>query len=257
MTRKNWYWDINLPYKKIEYILAHEDDPRFPRIAGSLLSRVQDPKQVFELISPKSFCRRYYSIQNEITSDEWTKERAAFWKATYLRLSEEFREQGERIREPEKIELNDFERALIEKVKDCRKATMMTQEELAERMEYSQQYISGIETGREKISLDFLKKLSEVTNQQIEFFLEKNVIGSRQNEVQDRVVDISAKRNKLQDVYHTINSGSTNEFELFHFVKSSNFSQSDKKELNSGLNFNNISQNFGENPNESRFCFSS
>ena len=167
MTRKNWYWDINLPYTKIKQILAREDDPRFPRIAGALLSRVQDPKQVFELISPKAFCRRYYAIQKEIASDEWTKEKAAFWKATYLRLSAEFRERGERIREPEKIELDDFGRALIEKVKNCRKAALMSQEELAERMECSQQYISGIEKGREKISLDFLKKLSEVTNQQL------------------------------------------------------------------------------------------
>ncbi len=168
MTRKNWYWDINLPYKKIEQILAREDDPRFPRIAGALLSRVQDPKQVFELISKKAFCRRYRAIQKEITSDEWTKEKAAFWKASYLRLSKELRERGERIREPEKIELDDFDRALIEKVTQCRKAALMSQKELAEFMEYSQQYISGIEKGREKISIDFLKKLSQVTRQSFE-----------------------------------------------------------------------------------------
>ncbi len=168
MMRKNWYWDINLPYKKIEQILTREDDPRFPRIAGALLSRVQDPKQVFELISKKAFCRRYRAIQKEITSDEWTKEKAGFWKATYLRLFDELREQGERIREPEKIKLDDFDRALIEKVKQCRKAALMSQKELAEFMEYSQQYISGIEKGREKISIDFLKKLAQVTRQSFE-----------------------------------------------------------------------------------------
>jgi DNA-binding XRE family transcriptional regulator len=172
MKRKNWYWDIHLPYKKIVQILVRENDPRFPRIAGALLSRVQDPKQVFDLISPKAFCRRYYAIQKEITSDEWTKEKAAFWKASYLRLSKELREQGERIREPGKMTLDDFDRSLIEKVKDCRKAALMSQKELAEFVGVSQQYISGIEKGREKISIDFFKKLSHVTHQRIDIVFE-------------------------------------------------------------------------------------
>ena len=101
MKRQNWYWDLNMPLKKIKQILAREDDPRFPRIAGTLLARVQDSKQVFGLITPASFCRRYQAIANEIKSDEWTKERAAFWKATYLRLSKELQEKGPRLRKPE------------------------------------------------------------------------------------------------------------------------------------------------------------
>ena len=97
MTRKNWYWDINLPYTKIKQILTREDDPRFPRIAGTLLARVKDHKQVFGLISQDAFCRRFRAIEHEIKSDEWTKEKAAFWKATYLRLSKELKEKGIKI----------------------------------------------------------------------------------------------------------------------------------------------------------------
>lgn len=173
MTRQNWYWDLNIPFKKIKQILAREDDPRFPRLAGTLLARVQDPKHVFELITPTAFCRRYRAIENEITSDEWTKERASFWKATYLRLSKELREKGERIRKPEVIELDVFDRALIEKVKQCRQAAAMTQKELAQFMGYSQQFISGIETGREKITVDFLKKLANITGRRIDLAIEK------------------------------------------------------------------------------------
>ena len=173
MTRHNWYWDLNMPLKKIKQILAREDDPRFSRLAGTMLARVQDPKQIFELITPVAFCRRYQSIKNEIKSDEWTKERVAFWKATYLRLSKELREKGEKIRKPEIIELDAFDRALVEKVKQCRKAAAMSQKELAQFMDCSQQFISGIETGREKITVDFLKKLSEITNQRIDLRIEK------------------------------------------------------------------------------------
>lgn len=173
MTRQNWYWDLNLPFKKIKQILAREDDPRFPRVAGTLLARVQDSKQVFQLITPQAFCRRFRAVMKEITSDEWTRERAAFWKTTYLRLSKELREKGEKIRRPEIIQLDAFDRALIEKVKQCRKTAVMTQKELAQFMGYSQQFISGIETGREKISVDFLKKLSKITAQRIDLTIQR------------------------------------------------------------------------------------
>ncbi len=174
MKRQNWYWDLNMPLKKIKQILSREDDPRFPRIAGTLLARVQDAKQVFELITPASFCRRYHAIENEIKLDEWMKERASFWKATYIRLSKDFREKGEKIRKPETIQLDDFDQALVEKVVRCRKASAMSQKELAQFMECSQQFISGVETGREKITIDFLKKLTQITGQQIELLIENN-----------------------------------------------------------------------------------
>ncbi len=168
MKRENWYWDLNMPLKKIKQILAREDDPRFPRLAGTLLSRVQDSKQVFNLITPTAFCRRFQAIENEIKSDEWAKEKAAFWKATYLRLSKELQGKGEKIRKPEVIELDAFDRALVKKVIQCRKAAAMSQKELAQFMGYSQQFISGIETGREKITVEFLKKLTEITGQRID-----------------------------------------------------------------------------------------
>jgi len=167
MKRRNWYWDLNIPFKKIKQILAREDDPRFPRIAAALLARVRDQKQVFALISPRAFCRRFRAIQKEVLSDEWTGERAAFWKATYLRLSKDFREQGVKIRQPAKIELDDFDRGLIAAIRDCRKKAVMSQKELADCMGCSQQYISGIEKGRERATVEFLKKLAQITNQRI------------------------------------------------------------------------------------------
>ena len=173
MKRQNWYWDLNIPYKKIKQILSREDDPRFPRIAGTLLARVQNPKQVFELISKVAFCRRFHAIENEIKSDEWTREKSAFWKATYIRLLKELQEEGEKIRKPEVIELDDFDRNLVEKVIQCRKTALMSQKELAQFMNCSQQFISGIETGREKVKIDFLKKLARITGQRLEFIIEK------------------------------------------------------------------------------------
>ncbi len=168
MTRQNWHWDLNLPESKIKNILTREDDPRFPRIAGVLLSRIEDPKEAFKLISPAAFCRRWRAIEREINSDEWTKEKAAFWKTTYLRLSKELRGKGEKIRLLEFIRLDDFDRNLVAKIRECRKKVLMTQKELAHFMGCSQQFISNIEKGREKPNLDFLKKLVRVTKRSLQ-----------------------------------------------------------------------------------------
>ena len=167
MTRQNWHWDINLPESKIIKILTRENDPRFPRIAGALLSRIDDPKKVFKLITPIAFCRRWRAIEREIKSDEWTKGKAAFWKITYLRLSRELRAKGGKIRRSEPIRLDDFDRSLVTKILECRKKALMTQAELAEFMGCSQQFISNIEKGRERANLDFLKKLAQITHQPI------------------------------------------------------------------------------------------
>lgn len=172
MTRQNWHWDINLSESKIKKILTREDDPRFPRIAGALLSRVEDPKAVFKLISPRAFCRRWRAIEHEIQSDEWTKEKAAFWKTTYLRLSRELRENGQKIRQTGPIRLDDFDKNLVAKIRECRKKAFMTQSELAGFMKCSQQFISNLEKGREKANLEFLKKLARTTRQSIELVFE-------------------------------------------------------------------------------------
>ncbi|MBI2167551.1 MAG: helix-turn-helix transcriptional regulator [Candidatus Omnitrophica bacterium] len=174
MKRQNWHWDINLSYGKIKEILKREDDPRFPRLAGALLSRVPEPAEVFGLISPAAFCRRYRAIEREILSDEWTREKAAFWKATCLRLSRELRERGEKIRKPGKIKLDDFDRTLVSKIKQCRKNALLSQKELAQWMGLSQQYISGVETGRERVTIDFLKRLAGMTHQPIEIVFQTN-----------------------------------------------------------------------------------
>lgn len=192
--RQNWRWDINLPQAKITYILAHEEDPRFPRIAGALVSRVDDPKEVFHLMTPLAFCRRWRAIQREIESDAWTKEKAAFWKSTYMRLSRELRQKGEKVRKRETIPLDNFTRDLIATIRESRKNALFSQKELAELMGCSQQYISGVERGREKINLEFLKNFTSITNQPLEHFPWKPVIDTPRQSMPSEVQTSRQKR---------------------------------------------------------------
>lgn len=163
MKRENWYWDLGMPFEKIREILTDEQNPKFPRLAARLLARVDDPEQVFSLIKPLAFCRRFYAIQQEVNKDEWTKEKGAFWRATYERYSREFQRSGVRLRQRQPREPDPFIDELAGKLRECREAMNLSQGQVAEMLDCSQQFISGIEQGREKITIDYLRRFASKT----------------------------------------------------------------------------------------------
>lgn len=171
MKKTNWHWDIDLPPEKIEEILANEHDPSFVSIAARLMARSRDAEEVFSFISPMSFCRRFYAIQKDIVKDEWSKEKAAFWRATYQRYLKEFKAAGVRIREKTPREIDAFTRNILERMGVCRKQAHLSQKELAVRIGYSQQFVSGIESGREKLTLSYLRKFAQATGSRFDAIL--------------------------------------------------------------------------------------
>lgn len=163
MKRENWYWDLGMSVEKIQSILADEQNPKFPRVAARLLARVDDPEQVFSLITPLAFCRRFYAIQQEVNKDEWTKEKGAFWRATYERYSREFQRSGVRLRQRQPRELDPFMDGLAGKLREYREALNFSQGQVAELLGCSQQFVSGIEQGREKITIEYLRRFANKT----------------------------------------------------------------------------------------------
>ena len=171
MKRENWYWDLGMPFEKIREILTDEQNPKFPRIAARLLTRVDDPEQVFSLIKPLAFCRRFYAIQQEVNKDEWTKEKGAFWRATYERYSREFQRSGVRLRQRQPREPDPFMDELAGKLRACREALNFSQGQVAELLGCSQQFVSGIEQGREKITIDYLRRFANKTGSDFDLIL--------------------------------------------------------------------------------------
>ncbi len=163
MKRENWYWDLGMPFEKIREILTDEQNPKFPRLAARLLARVDDPEQVFSLIKPLAFCRRFIAIQQEVNKDEWTKEKGAFWRATYERYIREFQRSGVRLRQRLPLERDPFVEELTSKMRRCREALHFSQGQVAEMLGCSQQFVSGIEQGREKITIDYLRRFASKT----------------------------------------------------------------------------------------------
>ncbi|MBU3911204.1 MAG: hypothetical protein KKD90_01305, partial [Candidatus Omnitrophica bacterium] len=99
MVRVNWLWDTILDEKEVRKILKDVDHPKFDIYAERLLSRVSDPKKVFDIIDEVDFCRKWHSIKRRIQKDQWLKDRVVFWQTIYERTCERLREQGIRIRE--------------------------------------------------------------------------------------------------------------------------------------------------------------
>lgn len=186
MKQTHWHWDLRISPEEIREILADEQGPRFASIAGRLLARSDDPQEVFSWISPMAFCRRFHAIQRQIVKDEWGREKAAFWQATYQRYLRQFRNEGIRVRERKSRELDESSRALLNKVRACRRQAHLSQRALAERMGCSQQFISGIEGGREKITLDFLRKFAETSGSRFDIVLQSAARISVENNAAER-----------------------------------------------------------------------
>lgn len=163
MKRENWYWDLGMPFEEIRGILADERHPKFPRIAAHLLARVDDPGQVFSLVTPLAFCRRFIAIQQEVNKDEWTKDKGAFWRATYERYVREFQRSGVRLRQRPPRERDPLIEELTGQLRQCREALHLSQGDVAEMLGCSQQFVSGIEQGREKITIDYLRRFANKT----------------------------------------------------------------------------------------------
>ncbi|MBI3323557.1 MAG: helix-turn-helix transcriptional regulator [Candidatus Omnitrophica bacterium] len=172
MKKTNWHWDLQIPLEKIRGILANDQDPQFVSLASRLLVRSGDPEEVFSFISPMAFCRRFYAMKKEISKDDWTKDKAAFWQATYRRYLTEFKQAGVRVRERSPRETDSFTREILKQMRSCRERANLSQKELAIRIRCSQQFVSGVESGREKLTLGYLRKFAEATNSRLDILLQ-------------------------------------------------------------------------------------
>ena len=181
MKTTNWYWDLRIPFDTIKEILADERNPRFVRVAGKLLARTNDPNEVFSLMTPLAFCRRFRAIQREIGKDEWTKDKAAFWRATYERHVREFRKAGIRVRQEEPRDLDPFTGDLLARLRSCREEANLSQAALASALGCSQQFVSGIESGREKLTMDYLRKFAKATHCEFDVILRSSRTARTEN----------------------------------------------------------------------------
>jgi DNA-binding XRE family transcriptional regulator len=93
-----------------------------------------------------------------------------------IRLEGAERHLNEKLKNPEFREAYELERvkvALAQKIAETRDEHNLTQSELAERMDVSQQFISQIESGEGNLTLETLSKLAQSLNTSIRISFSK------------------------------------------------------------------------------------
>ncbi len=160
--KTNWLWDTRLTEKEVRNILADERHPKFYIYAEKLFSRIADPITAFSVIDKVTFCKKWPRIKKKLSRDRWLKNRAIFWQTIYEQIYEDLKKQGVNIRDIAAEPVPPERMKISRQIRKLRKKLGYTQRDLAKKMGVIQQYISKIETGKENISLDTLKKIADV-----------------------------------------------------------------------------------------------
>jgi DNA-binding XRE family transcriptional regulator len=169
--KKDWLWDLKISVSEAKKILKDPDNKRFISISSLLLARKADPKEVFgEYLDPVLFCRNWQKIRKRMSNDKWGDPRIVFWQAVYQRLLEKYRKKGVQIvRVKEEVSKDPVCEAIGMEIRRVRREDGLSQEQLAQKADISQQLVSRIEKGKENISLITLKKISGALGRKVEF----------------------------------------------------------------------------------------
>ena len=165
--KTNWLWDSSLNEAEVVKILKRENDPRFDLYAEKLFSRVNDPKIVFNLIDKITFCQKWPLIKKRMKKDRWLEDKVAFWQTLYEHVHENFKKQGIKIRQPSEGLIPPERIKLAQQMRNIRIKLGYTQKDIAKKLGVIQQHISKIETGRENLSVDALKRVADAFGKQL------------------------------------------------------------------------------------------
>ena len=171
MNRKNfkapWLWDSRLSEAEVGKILKQENDPRFDLYAEKLFSRVNDPKIVFSFLDKITFCQKWPGIKKRMKKDQWLENRTTFWQTLYESAHEKLKKQGIKIRQPLEEKISPERIKLAQQMRKIRMTLGYTQKDIAKKLGVIQQHISKIETGRENLSVDALKRVADAFGKQL------------------------------------------------------------------------------------------
>ena len=165
----NWLWDRKISDAGARKIMKDTGSKEFVPLAALLLSRNNDPKDVFRhYLGPLVFCKQWAAIKRRMRKDKWSEPRIVFWQAVYENLSDKYHKKGIIFRE----ELPQAKEPLCyttgKQISDIRREQGLSQKEMAKKIGISQQLISRVEKGRENVSVSTLANMARALNKRIE-----------------------------------------------------------------------------------------
>lgn len=156
----NWRWDRNITEEEAKKGLANPEGVDFIELASLLLSRNGIPQEVFSrYLTRERFVTHWARIKRRMRKNSWNDPRIIFWQAIYDYLKKEFQKSGIKLRK-ERVVPDQFLKELGEMFRASRKKTGVTQKELAEKLNISQQVISRLERGESNSSIKTLQQIA-------------------------------------------------------------------------------------------------
>lgn len=167
MNISKYFWGLNEgALKEAGQILRNPQHPKFPARLVTLLSRCDQPKELFSLISKRAFIGVWPRVKSYWSKIERKSDFRAWWEAIYEQLLQKYNLKQKRPA--------GSSPALFVKIgrmfREARIEKGLSQHELASRIGMKQPDISMIEKGRKNITLETLARLCKILGvQKIEF----------------------------------------------------------------------------------------
>jgi DNA-binding Xre family transcriptional regulator len=156
MKVSKYFWDLNeKALRETKRILKNPDHPKFAIRMVTLLSRCDQPKELFSLISKKLFMEKWPKIRSywvKITKESDFRD---WWQTIYEQILDGF---GRKSKKPKGKPSTLFLR-VGKLIKEARVKNGLSQKELAVRTEMKQPDISKIEEGKKNITLTTLARI--------------------------------------------------------------------------------------------------
>jgi len=157
---KSWLWNVKIDEIEAKRILRDSEHEKFIYYAALLLSRSNEPKQVWQFLSKENFCGHWNQIKRRMRQNKWNDKRILFWNQIYLYLSRDFKKKGIVFPQKKEIRTASFEQQKIgQEIAARRKKLGLTQGELAKKMGITQQAISKIEKGTQSARYSTIAKI--------------------------------------------------------------------------------------------------
>jgi len=171
--KRDWLWDRRISLTEAKKILADPYHPKFITLAALLLSRKNNPKEVFQILSPVYFCQNWNKIKRRMRKDYWGFPRIVFWQAVFEKINEKLKEKKIKVLPGTAPKIERLLLDVGEKIRGLRKSKKMTQKDLAKKLKISQQLVSRIEQGKENISLLGLNNIATSLGASLRISLER------------------------------------------------------------------------------------
>lgn len=154
---KKYFWHLNpKAIKETEKIIKDPEHPRFVEKFFNILSRCDNPKVVFSIISKEKFVEVWPRVRKYWTKKAQALDFKSWWETVYEKIAKKHKKF---IGTPSKQLLK-----IGQLIREERLKKNLTQRDLAQLTGISQSDISLIELGKKNITLLTLLQLAKVLN---------------------------------------------------------------------------------------------